>query len=190
MSYAADRVVRKERNEEQNNNDIQPVLDLMARVLGPDEDRFIFHLVSHCDFEEEEEKGQLRSTEETCFQLRDGDVNGTVDIFGTGVNELSAGLGMYLRRVANVTIGWPRGGGSSGALPPVSEPLPPIGKGLAYLKKRAVPWSYFMNVCTHSYSFVWYGWKEWEALIDWMALWGINNVLALTVRDGMISLSV
>jgi alpha-N-acetylglucosaminidase len=37
-----------------------------------------------------------------------------------------------------------------------------------------------MNVCTHSYSLVWYGWKEWEAFIDWMALSGINNYLAET----------
>ena len=29
--------------------------------------------------------------------------------------------------------------------------------------RRNTPWSYIMNVCTHSYSLVWYGWAEWEA---------------------------
>ena len=37
-----------------------------------------------------------------------------------------------------------------------------------------------MNVCTHSYSLVWYGRKEWEAFIDWQALLGINLNLAMT----------
>ena len=37
-----------------------------------------------------------------------------------------------------------------------------------------------MNVCTHSYSLVWYDWSAFEDLIDNMALRGINMVLALT----------
>ena len=45
---------------------------------------------------------------------------------------------------------------------------------------RAVPYSYYMNVCTHSYSLVWYTWSDWEQLIDWMALSGINFALAMT----------
>ena len=40
-----------------------------------------------------------------------------------------------------------------------------------------------MNVVTHSYSFVWYSWADWERLIDWMALSGINLVLATTGQE-------
>ena len=40
-----------------------------------------------------------------------------------------------------------------------------------------------MNVCTHSYSLVWYGWEEWSVFIDWMALSGINNFLAETGQE-------
>ena len=46
--------------------------------------------------------------------------------------------------------------------------------GQKVTKHRNTPWSYIMNVCTHSYSLVWYSWPEWEAFIDWQALWGIN----------------
>ena len=35
-------------------------------------------------------------------------------------------------------------------------------------KTRVVPWSYMMNVCTHSYSLVWYTWEDWQEFIDWM----------------------
>ena len=40
-----------------------------------------------------------------------------------------------------------------------------------------------MNVCTHSYSLVWYDWASWQSLIDNMALRGINMVLALTGQE-------
>jgi hypothetical protein len=43
--------------------------------------------------------------------------------------------------------------------------------------------SYLMNVCTHSYSLVWYDWTTWQSLIDNMALRGINMVLALTGQE-------
>ena len=39
------------------------------------------------------------------------------------------------------------------------------------------------NVCTHSYSLVWYDWPAWEAFIDWQALSGVNLALAMTVRS-------
>ena len=55
--------------------------------------------------------------------------------------------------------------------------------GAAETTKRATPWNYIMNVCTHSYSLVWYGWKEWEDFIDWQALWGINLNLAMTGQE-------
>eukprot|EP01047_Picozoa_sp_COSAG01_P003259 COSAG01_NODE_95_length_26957_cov_48.328617_6_plen_171_part_00 len=103
---------------------------------------------------------------------------GKVSITAAGTNELAAGLGFYLREHCNNVIGWPRGGGSHIFKPAGGWPALP-----AVTRKRAVPWSYAMNVCTHSYSLVWYGWPEWEAFIDWMALSGINNYLAETGQE-------
>lgn len=37
---------------------------------------------------------------------------------------------------------------------------------------------YYQNVCTWSYSFVWWTWTEWQRHIDWMALNGISLSLA------------
>jgi alpha-N-acetylglucosaminidase len=36
-----------------------------------------------------------------------------------------------------------------------------------------------MNVCTFSYSTVWWDWERWERELDWMALNGINTPLAI-----------
>lgn len=37
---------------------------------------------------------------------------------------------------------------------------------------------YYQNVCTWSYSFVWWQWKHWQKHIDWMALQGISLTLS------------
>ena len=37
---------------------------------------------------------------------------------------------------------------------------------------------YSQNVCEYGYSFVWWDWSDWEKHIDWMALNGLNLVLA------------
>lgn len=35
----------------------------------------------------------------------------------------------------------------------------------------------------HSYTLVWHDWPAWEQFIDWAALYGVNNVLALTGQE-------
>lgn len=37
---------------------------------------------------------------------------------------------------------------------------------------------YYQNVCTWSYSFAWWQWKDWQRHIDWMAMQGITLALA------------
>lgn len=44
---------------------------------------------------------------------------------------------------------------------------------------------YYQNVCTTSYSFVWWDWKQWERHIDWMALNGINLALAFNGQEAI-----
>ena len=113
-----------------------------------------------------------------CFTISDVPSRTHVAISASSVSELTAGIGVYLREVCNMTIGWPRGGGSNVAVP---DSWPSVGQSIT--RKRIAPWSYIMNVCTHSYSLVWYGWNEWQAFIDWMALSGINMALAMTGQE-------
>ena len=42
---------------------------------------------------------------------------------------------------------------------------------------------YYQKVCTYGYSFAWWGWAQWERHIDWMALNGINLLLAFTGQE-------
>jgi alpha-N-acetylglucosaminidase len=148
------------------NDPAQVAEDLVERVLPGARGHFSFKVVDSCS-------GSVKAP---CYDLSD---NGDrVMIAATSISEMTAGIGYYLRNIGNMTIGWPRGGGNNLFLP---KQWPKVGEAIA--KRRNVPWSYFMNVCTHSYSLVWYGWAEWQQIIDWMALSGINNVLALTGQE-------
>ena len=129
------------------------------------------------------------------------------------MSELTAGIGWYLRHVAHLPglDLWPppppsppvnfSGGSNSSSSsstsshsqsdPPAafllsSSPQPwPIrlGDGVVLTHHRLLPYSHLMNVCTHSYSLVWYSADDWIRFIDWMALSGINVMLALTGQE-------
>jgi alpha-N-acetylglucosaminidase len=46
-------------------------------------------------------------------------------------------------------------------------------------------WRYFLNYCCFGYSLPWYDWAQWEKLIDWMALNGINAPLSVTGQEAV-----
>ena len=55
-------------------------------------------------------------------------------------------------------------------------------------KERVVGWAssrYFLNYCAFGYSLPWWDWAEWEPFIDWMALQGINQPLAVTGQEAV-----
>ncbi|WP_407506233.1 alpha-N-acetylglucosaminidase [Elizabethkingia miricola] len=45
-------------------------------------------------------------------------------------------------------------------------------------KTSLVPYRYALNYCTINYSFSFYTWEDWEKELDWMALNGVNIMLA------------
>lgn len=116
-------------------------------------------------------------TSAACFTIADGP-GGTISVSGTATGELTAGLGHYLREFVNATIGWPRGGG---VRLPRPAAWPRVGAPVA--RSRVAPWSFAMNVCTHSYTLVWHSWAQWVQFIDWAALSGINLMYALTGQE-------
>jgi len=109
------------------------------------------------------------------FELEDG--NGKIIIRGNNGVSLSAGLGHYLKYYVHVQLSW-TGDQIAAAVP---SNLPAVGT-----KVRTVAsdkWSYYMNVCTVSYSAAWWNWTRWEREIDWMALQGVNLPLAFTGQE-------
>ncbi|CAN6289407.1 unnamed protein product [Urochloa humidicola] len=127
--------------------------------------------------------------ESSCFRISnvvDNSGKGGVEILiqGTTGVELVSGLHWYLKYWCGAHISWDKTGGAQLASVPSPGSLPRV-KGEGVKIERPVPWNYYQNVVTSSYSFVWWDWKRWEKEIDWMALQGINLPLAFTGQEAI-----
>ncbi|WOK96049.1 alpha-N-acetylglucosaminidase [Canna indica] len=123
-----------------------------------------------------------------CFRISNIDSSNNdgaeILIQGTTAVEMSSGLHWYLKYWCGAHISWDKTGCVQlGSVPPPGS-LPRVdGEGMKV--ERPVPWSYYQNVVTSSYSYVWWDWKRWEKEIDWMALQGINLPLAFTGQEAI-----
>ena len=99
-------------------------------------------------------------------------------IGGNNANSMAVGLNYYLKYYCHTNIGWFAWdkGPLPKALPRVETPV--------RIDAR-VPERFFLNYCTYGYTMPWWGWKEWEHFIDWMALNGINLPLAITGQESI-----
>ena len=102
---------------------------------------------------------------------------GTVVLRGSSGVAIASALNWYLEHVAGINASLPL---RPFALP---DPLPDVPE----LVRRTTPYRirYFFNYCTFSYSMAWWDWDDWQAMIDWMALKGINAPLAVTGQEGV-----
>lgn len=88
---------------------------------------------------------------------------------------IASALNWYLEHVAGITVAVP--------LRPVAlaVPLPRVSAKVRIT--TPYKYRYFFNYCTFSYSMAWWDWTQWQPMIDWMALKGINLPLAATGQE-------
>lgn len=103
---------------------------------------------------------------------------GRLLIKGNNANSMAAGLNYYLKNTCGVTVSWY-------AFDPVQYPekMPELKapvKAYARVQER-----FFLNYCTFGYTMPWWKWKDWERLIDWMALNGVTMPLANTGQEAV-----
>ena len=104
-------------------------------------------------------------------------VKGGIVIKGNNANSLAAGLGRYLEE-AGIDVSWYA---SQAVEYPADMPVPDSTIRCSAL----VPQRFFLNYCTFGYTMPWWKWEEWERLIDWMALHGVNLPLAITGQEAV-----
>jgi alpha-N-acetylglucosaminidase len=90
---------------------------------------------------------------------------------------LASALNWYLEHAVGMNV--------SNPLEPIDLPVP-----LPRVRRRArvttpYRYRYFLNYCTFAYSMAWLRWRDWEKLIDWMALKGVNLPLAITGQEAV-----
>lgn len=98
-----------------------------------------------------------------------------VIIRGNSCVSMAMGLNWYLKYSCNCHVSW------CGSQLNMPDSLPPVEA-----KIRRTAWAkyrYFLNYCCFGYSLPWWDFSQWERLIDWMALNGVNAPLAVTGQE-------
>lgn len=142
--------------------DIAAIKGLAHRIIPQKEKSFVFELLpaGDRDYFRIESRGRK------------------IAIGGNNANSMAVGLNHYLKYYCLVEVGWFKSDGFKmpARLPKVEKPI----QVEARVDKR-----FFFNYCTFGYTMPWWGWEEWEHIIDWMALNGINLPLAITGQESI-----
>lgn len=120
----------------------------------------------------------FRQTDDTLDVFELSSEKGRIVISGNNANSMAVGLNHYLKNYCGVTVSWY-------AFEPVQYPseMPVIDTPVrveARTKNR-----FFLNYCTFGYTMPWWKWEDWERMIDWMALNGVNMPLANTAVEAI-----
>ncbi|XP_078319350.1 alpha-N-acetylglucosaminidase-like isoform X3 [Crassostrea virginica] len=139
--------------------------DLFQRVLGARSEEFKVKI--QADIGPKERDTFIINTQEKYVEI-------------TGTTGVAAAMGLYyyLTNYCNCQITW---GGRQMAIP---SPLPRVEGGSVNVTTND-KFRFYQNVCTVSYSSVWFRWEQWESYLDWMAMRGINMALAFTGQEAM-----
>ncbi len=103
---------------------------------------------------------------------------GKMMIRGNSQNSMAVGLNHYLKYYCHTSVSW-----FADQAVQLPEALPEV-PGKVSREARVVQ-RFFLNYCTYSYTMPWWEWRDWERLIDWMALNGINTTLAITGQESI-----
>lgn len=114
-----------------------------------------------------------RTEDRDVFEIESRD--GKVILRGSNGVAICSALNWYLKYYCHASVSWT---GNQLKLP---KPLPVIDGIIR--KSSPHQYRYFFNYCAFSYSFAWWDWPQWERMIDWMALNGINAPLAITGQE-------
>lgn len=136
--------------------------DLLRRLLPERAREFVLESIP-------QENGQ------DVFEMESRD--GKVVVRGSNGVAIASGLNWYLKHYANCHVSWC---GDQLRLP---KPLPAVPEKV----RRASPFKYryCFNYCAFSYTLAFWDWPQWERMIDWMALHGINMPLAVTGQEAV-----
>ncbi|CAF1010067.1 unnamed protein product, partial [Brachionus calyciflorus] len=143
------------------------VMDLINRIVGKHHNVNDFIVVID---------ENLSADNMDTFELEMVNNNKKLQIKATNAVTAAWGFNHYLKYYTNSSVFW------SGKNINLDDPkLPVLPQKVRITSKDYV--RFYQNVCTYSYSYVWWDWERWEYEIDWMALNGINMVYAQTAAE-------
>jgi len=136
--------------------------ELLQRLIPDHRDAFVFEWI-------EADSGR------DVFEIES--LHQQIVIHGNNAVSMAMGLNWYLKYKAHADISL---FGTQLNLPPE---LPPVREKIRRVSREK--YRYMLNYCSFGYTMAWYDWDQWENLIDWMALNGINMPLAVTGQEAV-----
>ncbi|XP_077315589.1 alpha-N-acetylglucosaminidase [Lithobates pipiens] len=140
------------------------VRELLRRLIGDRADDFVVTVDS-----------SLASSDGLDTYRLSSVAGGKLLVVGSSGVAAATGCYSYLKSYCGCHISW------SGVQLRLPSSLPIVPSPITVTTPNR--FRYYQNVCTSSYSFVWWDWARWEKEIDWMALNGINMPLAFTGQE-------
>ena len=140
---------------------IKPSQEVLKRVLGEHAGQFVLEVIPASGTNDEfevEAKG------------------GKVFVKGSSSIALTRGAYHYLRYGAHSQVTW---SGKNLNLPKRLPDFPKTHVSSPYQFRL------YYNVCAFGYTTPFWGWKEWEKELDWIALHGINMPLAMSGQEAI-----
>lgn len=144
-----------------DNNQVGAASDLLKRILPDYADHFVLEITG-------------KEGDKEVFEIEPQ--HKKIIIRGSSGVAICSGLNYYLKNYCSLVYNWRPG-----------EDFHPKGELPQNFKKirKVSPflYRYIFNYCTFSYSMPFWDWKQWERMIDWMAMNGINMPLAPTGQE-------
>jgi alpha-N-acetylglucosaminidase len=142
----------------------QGLYDLLERRLPGHSDDFVFVLTDTAHFNSSDPANDKYSIS-THY-------NGSIAIQGNSLSALASGLRKYFVDIAHVDMYWFIGSRLNETTSPLPRPTERLDGS------SIVPWRYYFNTVTFSYTTPFWTWADWELELDWLALHGVNLPLA------------
>lgn len=144
---------------------------VIKRLLPNHNHLFRVHIDAAAD---EQQQQQQQLPVRNKFKLEKNETNNVLIITATSGVTACNGFYYYLKYYCNCHVSWDGVQLNEFFTNKNNVVLPNVAE------EHTLPqqFIYYQNVCTWSYSFVWWQWLEWEKHIDWMALNGISITLA------------
>jgi alpha-N-acetylglucosaminidase len=135
---------------------VKEASDVIKRVLPKYANKFVLKLIN-------------KEGAKDVFEIEAGTKR--IIIRGSSGVAICSGFNYYLNNYCHAMYNWRTGNNIN-----IKNELP---RNFDKVRKvTPYKYRYIFNYCTFSYSMVFWDWEQWEKMIDWMALNGINMPLA------------
>ncbi len=141
---------------------VEAAQGLVARVLPKHAGQFVLEIIPPADGKD-------------VFEIESRD--GRIVLRGNNGVSLASALGWYLKYYCHCNMSW------RGSQMNVPDPLPAAEPKLRQISPHR--FRYCLNYCSFSYTMAFWDWSQWEWLIDWMALHGVNMPLSMTGQEAV-----